>query len=93
MAEKRTYQRRDDEARIAEMQAKIAKLREKIDTRSRGDQEVVNEVPKLLKRLRDFAQLAMQSGRHDMANTTMAFMAGLERMKDDRPDVLRRASS
>ena len=46
-----------------------------------------------LKRLRDFAQLAMQSGRHDMANTTMAFMAGLERMKDDRPDVLRRASS
>lgn len=91
MAEKRSYRRRNDSDRIAEMEAKIAELRQKIETRDRADQAVVDEVPKIQKRLREFAQLAMSHGRHDIANSTMAFMAGLERMKDDQPEPLRRA--
>lgn len=90
MAEKRNYRRRSDEDRIAEMEAKIVELREKIQTRDRADQAVVDEVPKVQKRLREFAQLAMHHGRHDIANSTMAFMAGLERMKEDRPEPARR---
>lgn len=89
MAEKRNYRRRTDADRIAEMEARIVELREKIDTRDRVDQAVVDEVPKIQKRLREFAQLAMSLGRHDVANSTMAFMAGLERMKDDHPAPLR----
>lgn len=91
MAEKRNYRRRSDADRIAEMEAKIVALREKIETRDRADQAVVDEVPRIQKRLREFAQLAMSHGRHDVANSTMAFMAGLERMKDDHPEPLRRA--
>lgn len=93
MAEKRSYQRRDDSARIAEMEAKIVELRRKIDSRSRADQEVVDEVPKIQKRLRAFAQLAMKNGRHDIANSTMAFMAGLDRMKEDLPEAARHLGS
>lgn len=89
--EKRNYNRRSDADRIAEMEAKIVALREKIETRDRVDQAVVDEVPKIQKRLREFAQLAMSHGRHDVANSTMAFMAGLERMKEDHPEPLRRA--
>lgn len=91
MAEKRSYRKRNDSDRIAEMEAKIVALRQKIETRDRADQAVIDEVPKIQKRLRDFAQLAMSLGRHDIANSTMAFMAGLERMKDDQPEPLRRA--
>ncbi len=90
MAEKRNYRRRSDADRIAEMEAKISELREKSQTRDRADQAVVDELPKVQKRLRDFAQLAMSRGRHDIANSTMAFMAGLERMKDDRPEPHKR---
>ena len=91
MAEKRNYRRRTDADRIAEMEAKISDLREKIQNRDRADQAVVDDVPKVQKRLRDFAQLAMSHGRHDIANSTMAFMAGLERMKEDRPEPMKRS--
>jgi len=86
MAAKRTYHRRSDNELIAEMETKIQELRKKIESRARPDQDVLNELPKLHKRLRAFAQLAMQHGRSDIANSTMAFMAGLDRMKDDEPD-------
>jgi len=86
MATKRTYNRREDSERIAEMEAKIRELRKKIESRVRPDQDVVAEVPKIQRRLRGFAQLAMKHGRADIANSTMAFMAGLDRMKDDEPE-------
>ena len=35
----------------------------------------------------------MSHGRHDLANSTMAFMAGLERMKDDQPEPVNRADA
>jgi hypothetical protein len=86
MAAKRSYHRRSDNELIAEMESKIQELRKKIEARARPDQDVLNELPKLQKKLRAFAQLAMQHGRSDIANSTMAFMAGLDRMKDDEPD-------
>lgn len=89
MAAKRTYQRRDDSERIAEMEARIRDLRKKIESRKRPDQDVLTEVPKVQRRLRSFAQLAMKHGRADIANSTMAFMAGLDRMKDAEPESLR----
>jgi len=89
MLSKRTYNRRDDSERIAEMEAKIQELRKKIESRTRPDQDVLAEVPKVQRRLRAFAQLAMKNGRPDIANSTMAFMAGLDRMKDDVPASLR----
>jgi hypothetical protein len=49
-------------------------------------------LPRIQRRLRSFAQLAMKQGRSDIANTTMAFMAGLERMKDDEPPQRQRAN-
>jgi molecular chaperone GrpE (heat shock protein) len=85
MAAKRTYNRRSEQELIAAMEAKIAELRKKIESRTRTDQEVLQEVPKIQRRLRSFAQLAMKNGRSDIANSTMAFMAGLERMKDEDP--------
>jgi len=86
MAAKRNYHRRSDNELISEMENKIQELRKKIEARARPDQDVLNEVPKLQKKLRAFAQLAMQHGRSDIANSTMAFMAGLDRMKNDEPD-------
>ena len=83
---KRTYNRRSDDELIAEMEAKIADLRKKIEAKTRPDQDLLSEIPRLVRRLRSFAQQAMQCGRSDIANSTMAFMAGIERMKDDPPD-------
>lgn len=87
MSVKRSYRRRSDNELIEEMEAKIANLRKKIESRTRPDQEVLTEVPKVQRRLRNFAQLAMKHGRADLANSTMAFMAGLERMKDAEPSL------
>lgn len=89
MPAKRNYNRRSDGELIAEMEARILDLRRKIESRTRPDQDVLLEIPKLQRKLRRFAQLAMQHARSDLANSTMAFMAGLDRMKDDQPDSLR----
>jgi hypothetical protein len=73
---------------ISDLEAKIADLRRRLDDKARPDQPLGKEVAKLQKRLRDFAQLAMQSQREDVANSTLAFMAGLERMIGLDPEEL-----
>lgn len=80
MTPKRTLQRRSDEERIAELQSKINDLQRKLVEQQREDTPVLREAQKLAKRLREFAQLAMQNGREDAANSTLAFLAGLDRM-------------
>ena len=80
MPDKRQYNRRSDDERIAELQSKIEELKRKVDTKQRPDLVVVREIPKLQKRLRDFAQLAANNGREDIANSVVAFIAGLDRM-------------
>ena len=77
---KRNYNRRSDEQRIADLQARIESLQKKLETKQRPDQAVLREIPKVQRRLRRFAQMAVQNGREDLANSTMAFIAGLDRM-------------
>lgn len=90
MTGKRTYHRRSDEERIAALQARIQQLQNKVETKQRPDQPVVREAPKLQKKLRDFAQLAQEHGRSDIANSTIAFIAGLERMVHSSPTETRK---
>lgn len=85
MTGKRTYHRRSDDERIAALQAKIVHLQNKVETKQRPDQPVVREASKVQKKLRDFAQLAQENGRTDIANSTIAFIAGLDRMVQSSP--------
>ena len=80
MNSKRTYKRRSDEERIAELRSRISSLQKKLEHQKRPDEVVLREIPKVQKRLRRFAQMAVDNGRADLANSTMAFMAGLDRM-------------
>ena len=80
MTDKRQYNRRSDDERIAELQSKIEELKRKVDTKHRPDMAVVREIPKIQKRMRAFAQLAANNGREDIANTVVAFIAGIDRM-------------
>lgn len=84
-------ERRSDAERIAALQAKIESLRNKASEASRPDQVVLREAPKLHKRLRDFAQLANDNGRGDVANSIVAFIAGLDRMMQSAPEPSRRS--
>ena len=83
--EKRSYRRRTDDERIAELQAKIDELRVKVDAKKRQDLPVINQIPKIRRHLLKFAQLAIDHGREDISNSTRAFLAGLERAGEQAP--------
>ena len=80
---KRKYRRRSEDERIAELESKIAELQKKVESKQRPDLPVLKEIPKLQRRLKEFAQLAMNHGRADLANSTMAFTMGLDRHLDE----------
>ncbi len=90
MPPKRTLVRRSDEERIAELQTKIADLQRKLVEQQRTDTPVLRGAEKIAKKLRDFAALAQKHGREDAANSTLAFMAGLDRMLQSEPEPRRR---
>ncbi len=83
MTTKRKYERRSADERIAGLQAKIDELQKKVEARARADLPVLKDVPRVQQRLRKFAQLAVNYGRDDLANSTMAFVAGLDRTLDE----------
>jgi hypothetical protein len=76
---KRSYNRRSDEERISELNAKIEKLKMRLEMKQRKDTPVLKEMAKVQKALRKFAQTALDHGREDLANATTAFAAGLDR--------------
>jgi hypothetical protein len=76
---KRTYNRRSDEDRINELNEKIEKLKARLEMKQRKDTPVLKEMAKVQKVLRKFAQVALDHGREDLANSTTAFAAGLDR--------------
>ncbi|MBK8179882.1 MAG: hypothetical protein IPK67_13570 [Planctomycetes bacterium] len=87
---KRSYARRSDEDRIAQLEQRIHELQEraklKAERSHRPDQAVLKSIPKVARHLRKFADLAMSKGRADIATSTWAFMAGLERnLGQDEP--------
>jgi hypothetical protein len=95
---KRSYERRSDEQRIADLQQKIqdlqVKAQAKVQKESSPDQAVLKSIPKLARHLRKFADLAMSKGRQDIATSTWAFMAGLERnLGQDEPARRRRGDA
>lgn len=76
---RRVYTRRTDEERIADLQSRIEELKARQARQQRKDDPILREIPKVQRRLRKFAQLAMDNNRPDIANSTTAFTAGLER--------------
>lgn len=79
MTIKRNYKRRSADERIADLQSQIDMLQKKVEARARPDLPVVKDIPRVQQRLRKFAQLAVNYGREDLANSTLAFVAGLDR--------------
>lgn len=72
--------RRSDEQRIAELQQRISELQARAEAKAAAPESaVLKSIPKLARHLRKFADLAMANGRQDLATSTWAFMAGLER--------------
>ena len=76
---KRKYTRRTEEDRIQELENRIQLMKAKIVERSQKDSPLMRELPKLQVRLRKFADLAMECGRADISNSTVAFSAGIGR--------------
>jgi hypothetical protein len=82
---RRSYSRRTDEDRIKELEAKIAEIREREDTKKRKESPILRDADKLQRRLRKFAQLSAENDRLDIANSVTAWIASLERMvRDER---------
>jgi len=81
--ERRTYSRRTDEDRIKELEAKIAEIREREESKKRKDDPVLRETRKLQGKLRKFGKLAAENERLDIANSVTAWVASLDRMVRD----------
>ena len=77
---RRRYRRRTEEERIAELEKKIEALKKRQASRTRKDDPILKEIPKVSRRLRKFAQLAMDHRRPDIANTSSGFAAALDRI-------------
>jgi predicted site-specific integrase-resolvase len=77
---RRRYARRSDDERIADLERRIADLKSKQSALQKKDDPVLREIPKIQRRLRKFAQLAMDHNRPDISNSIMAFNAGMERI-------------
>ena len=92
MTTKRKYKRRSADERIANLQSKIDDLQKKVEATARPDLAVIRDIPRVQRRLRRFAQLAINYGRDDLANSTMAFVAGLDRTLDDAGRPRQRAT-
>lgn len=86
---KRTYTRRTEAERIAELQKKIEELESKMESEQRPDGEVLKQIPKVKRSLGKFAQLCIDNRRPDLSNSALAFLATLERQAQDIPDEMR----
>ncbi len=88
---RRGYRKRTDEEKIAALERKIADLKSKQIAKERKEHPVLREIPKIQRRLRKFAQMAMDHQRADIANSVTAFVAGLERiLRSEREEESRR---
>jgi uncharacterized protein with von Willebrand factor type A (vWA) domain len=82
---RRDTTRRSDEQRIKELEAKIAEIRAREESKKRKDDPLLKDVPRLQRRLRKFAQLAAENERLDIANSVTAWVSSLDRMvRDER---------
>lgn len=70
---------------IADLQAKISSIKGRIETKQRQDSPVIKKWKRVQKTLTNFAQLAMDHDRADVANSVTAFVAGTSRLVDEPP--------
>jgi hypothetical protein len=87
---KRAYHRRSEDQRIADLEAKIQKIKARMEIRQRKDSPVLREVMRVQRVLRRFAQTAQDHGRSDLAMSTQAFAAGLDRLVSTPDEPVRR---
>ena len=89
---KRRGKNRSYQERIADLETKIAEQKQRLqDRKQRAKQKkelspVAKEIPRIAKRLQAFAQLAVDSGRLDIANSVGLFLAGLHRVHQEEID-------
>jgi molecular chaperone GrpE (heat shock protein) len=87
----RRYRRRNAEETIAALEQQISDLKSRQVDKERKEDPVLREIPRIQRRLRKFAQLAMDRQRADIANSVTAFVAGLERiLSSERAESRRR---
>ena len=82
---KRQYTRRTEEEQIAELEAKITKIKERQEAKLRKDSQVVKKWGRMKANLIKFSQLAMDHDRADVANSVTAFLAGTDRLVNETP--------
>jgi hypothetical protein len=87
---KRSYNRRSEDQRIADLQSKIHRIKERMEMKQRKDSPVLREVTRVQRLLRKFAQTAQDHGRADLAMSTQAFAAGLDRLVNTPEEPVRR---
>jgi len=87
---KRAYHRRSEDQRIADLEAKIHKIKARMELKQRKDSPVLREVARVQRMLRRFAQTAQDHGRSDLAMSTQAFAAGLDRLVSTPDEPVRR---
>jgi len=75
---KRSYTRRTDEELIAELESKIKRIEQRVESRKRADSPVLKEIPKVKRKLAQFSQLCVDHGRKDLSNSILAFLSTLE---------------
>lgn len=79
-SEPRKYRRRSAEEKIADLERRISEIKAKQQAKETKSNPIFKEIPKIQRRLRKFVQFATDHDRPDIANSTMAFNAGLERI-------------
>jgi hypothetical protein len=87
---KRTYTRRTEEEKIAELSAKIDVLKRRMELKQRKDGPVFRELKRVKKILTRFCQTANDCEREDLSTMTEAFLAGLERSAGESSEPPRR---
>ncbi|MBM3977931.1 MAG: hypothetical protein FJ299_13215 [Planctomycetes bacterium] len=85
--EKRGYRRRSDEERLSALQRKLEEAQQRLkqrEARKEMAKHVPNlatlKIPRLTKHLREFADFARTHGRLDYYNSTIAFVAMMDRL-------------
>jgi len=85
---KRTYTRRTEDERIAELQAQIQKMKDRLEAKKQKDSPLLREWTRAQSALRKFIQAAAETGRNDLSLSAEAFLAGLDRsMRAAAPQV------
>ena len=82
---KRQYTKRTEEEMIADLEAKIAKIKDRQEAKLRKDSPVLKKWGRMKANLIKFSQLAMDHDRADVANSVTAFLAGTDRLVNETP--------